>query len=196
MVLRTSEFGLDQPFNVFISHASEDMNIVDIFAKVLSWNNVNPLVAEYFQEPGTLLWKEKVKRLINQCHFFVVLYTYNAQNKVKVHQEIGSAGIKDMQIIVLLEESIDRMALPGYLEGLEVIENFRTSYPSDGFNNLTHILLNRWYSNRPAWLRREVRQFYGCNEAFEKIMFKFDDVSAAWNRYRYDSTAGTWVLIP
>ena len=40
-----SELGLNQIFNVFISHASEDMKLVDQFADVLSWNNINPLVA-------------------------------------------------------------------------------------------------------------------------------------------------------
>ena len=191
-----SELGLNQIFNVFISHASEDMDLVDTFADVLSWNNINPLVAEYYQEPGKLLWKEKIKRLINECHYFVVLYTYNGQNKVKVHQEIGSAGVLGRRIIVLLEEGIDRKALPGYLEGLEVVENFSRTYPCDGFNNIAHILLKEWYSRYliPRF-RREINQFYGCHATYGKILFKFDEISESWIKYRYDSATGRWVSI-
>ena len=191
-----SELGLNQIFNVFISHASEDMKLVDQFADVLSWNNINPLVAEFYQEPGKLLWKEKIKRLINQCHYFVVLYTFNAQNKVKVHQEIGSAGVLDRRIIVLLEEGMDRKTLPGYLEGLEVAENFSTTYPCDGFNGVIYTLLRKWYSRylRPR-LRREIKQFFGCHATYGKILFKFDEVSNVLNEYWYDSSKGRWMLI-
>ena len=167
-----------------------------MFADVLGWNNINPFVAEFLQEPGRLLWKEKIKRLINQCHYFVVLYTYNSQNKVKVHQEIGSVGILGKRIIVLLEEGIEPNSLPGYLEGLEVVENFSKTYPCDGFNNVTHILLSKWYSRhlRPR-LRREINQFYGCHATYGKILFKFDEISESWIKYRYDSATGRWVSI-
>jgi len=186
-----SELRLNLIFNVFVSHASEDMDLVDKFTNVLSWNNINPLVAEYYQEPGRLLWKEKIKELINKCHYFVVLYTYSAENNVKVHQEIGSAGIKGIRIIVLLEEGIDARTLPGYLEGLEVVENFSRAYPYDGFNNVTHILLRQWYSR----YRREINEFYGCHAEHGKILFKFDDVSNEWIKYRYDTSTGRWVFI-
>lgn len=191
-----SEIGLNQIFNVFVSHAYEDMELVNQFADVLSWNNINPLVAEYIQEPGKLLWKEKIRRLINECHYFVVLYTYNAQNKVKVHQEIGSAGILDRRIIVLLEGGIDQKTLPGYLEGLEVVENFNRTSPCDGFNSVTHVLLSEWYSRYLiVRFRREITQFYGCHATHGKIQFKFDETSQVWNRYRLDSSKGNWVLI-
>ena len=185
-----SEIGLNIRFNVFISHASEDMLLVDKFAEVLGWNNINPLVAEYSQEPGLLLWKDKIKRLINQSHFFVVLYTYNAQNKPKVHQEIGSAGIGTKRIILLLESGINQNTLPGYLEAIEVIQDLSTFDPSGVFTNTTHWLLKAKY---PAW--RNINQFYGLDANLGKILFKFDDISNAWNRYRLDSKSGNWILM-
>ena len=62
-----SDIGLNRPFNVFISHASEDMELVNKFATILAWNNINPLVAENFKEPGVLLWKDKIKKLVKSA---------------------------------------------------------------------------------------------------------------------------------
>ncbi len=189
-----SDIGLTQNFGVFISHASEDTELVNSFAKILRWNNINPLVAEYFTEPGFLLWKDKIKRLINQCNYFVVLYTHNAQNKVKVHQEIGSAGIKEKRIIVLLQEGIDRRDLPGYLEGLEIVENFSPYNPFGAFNNITCMLLTEWYENAVLIrFRRQVNQFYGCHETYGKILFKYDETAESWTMYRYDTQMGKYV---
>jgi hypothetical protein len=129
-----SDLGLNRPFKVFISHGSEDMNLVKVFADVLVWNNVYPLVAEYYPEHGKLLWREKIRELIKECNYFVVLYTYTAQNKPKVHQEIGSAGMIDRRIIVLLQDGIDRKDLPGFLEGLEIFENFNLYNPFEVLN--------------------------------------------------------------
>lgn len=187
-----SEIGLNRFFNVFVSHANEDMETVNKFATILAWNNVNPLVAENFKEPGVLLWKDKIKRLVNESHYFVVLYTYNAQNKVKIHQEIGSAGIRDKRIIVILQQGIEKKDLPGYLEGLEVVENFEPSNPSGAFNNVTCILLNDWYGKTFPRLE-QINQFYGYHENHGKIKFKFDDVSEKWTTYRYEQM-GSWVM--
>jgi hypothetical protein len=51
-----------------------------------------------------------------------------------VHQEIGSAGMIDRRIIVLLQDGIDRKDLPGYLEGLEIFENFNLYNPFEVLN--------------------------------------------------------------
>jgi len=185
-----SNIGLNRPFSVFISHASEDMELVNKFATILSWNNINPLVAENLQEPGVLLWKDKIKKLVNICNFFVVLYTYNGKNKVKIHQEIGSAGIRDKRIIVILQQGIEKKDLPGYLEGLEVVEGFEPYNSSDAFNAVTQILLDKWYVG--PW-SAPIQQFYGCHEIYGKIKFKYDNDSQKWIRYRYEPM-GTWVM--
>ncbi len=182
-----SDIGLNRPFRVFISHGVEDMNLVKTFADILTWNNAYPLVAEYQPDLGKLLWKEKIKRLINECNYFVVLYTYTAQNKPKVHQEIGSAGMKDKRIIVLLQDGIDRKDLPGFLEGLEIVENFNMVNPFWGLNEVTRFLLWNWY--------RVITKFYGYEEPYGKILFKFDELSNVWNKYKYDPLNGNWQLI-
>lgn len=189
-VIWLSEIGLNIRFNVFISHASEDMVLVDKFVEVLRWNNINPLVAEYSQEPGLLLWKDKIKRLIKQSDFFVILYTYTAQNKPKVHQEIGSAGMSNKRIILLLDSGINQNTLPGYLEAIEIIKNLNTFDPSEVFTNAIQCLLNAKY---PAW--KNINQFYGLDANLGKILFKFDDISKAWNRYSLDSKSGKWNLM-
>ena len=185
-----SDIGLNRPFNVFISHANEDMELVNTFVNILAWNNINPLVAENFKEPGVLLWKDKIKKLVNTCHYFVILYTYNGQNKVKIHQEIGSAGIRDKRMIVILQQGIEKKDLPGYLEGLEVVENFEPYNPYSVFNDVTLFMLNNWY--KMPW-SPQVKQLYGCHETHGKIKFKYDPDSQKWISYRYEPM-GTWVI--
>jgi hypothetical protein len=183
-----SELGLNQNFSVFISHAGEDSQLVDSLVSILQWNNITPLVAENIPEPGTFLWKDKIKSLINQCNYFIVLYTYNAQNKAKVHQEIGSAGIKDKRIIVLLQDGLDRRNLEGYLEGLEIVENFNPFDPFGAFINITCILLNHRYG-------KQTSQMYGYNPTYGKILLKYDETAGSWITYRIDSHGGRWVRL-
>jgi hypothetical protein len=106
---------------------------------------------------------------------------------MKVHQEIGSAGMKDKRIIVLLQDGIDRKDLPGFLEGLEIVENFNLADPFLGLNEVTRFLLWNWY--------RVLTKFYGYEEAYGKILIKFDELSNVWNRYKYDPLRGNWQLI-
>lgn len=104
-------------FKVFISHSTEDLDIVSTIANRLRTDDFDVYVAEFRPEPGRRL-PEKIQENIESSDCVVVLLTSSAIKSVWVQQEIGIAKSSNKVIIPIVEKGV---TVKGVLEGVEYI---------------------------------------------------------------------------
>lgn len=172
-------------FKVFISHDQHDMENVNLFSEILRWNDVEPLVAEPSPEPGLLVWKEKISKMIRSSDYFVVFYTQSSQSNPKVNQEIGAAGILGKRMFALLQTWLSEKNLTGFLEGIEVVKGYENYQPCKSLNHLYQLLYHANQGEFPP-------KFYGCHQQFGKVLIKFDEISEKWYYYKMNSKTAQW----
>jgi excisionase family DNA binding protein len=102
---------------VFISHSTEDLEIVSIVSNSLKLIGVNVYVAEFYPEPGKIL-RDKILENLKSSDCVIVLLTHFGAKSTWVQQEIGIAKTLGKPIIPLLEKGV---SVKGVLEGVEYI---------------------------------------------------------------------------
>ena len=105
-------------FKVFISHSTEDLEIVSIISNRLKLIGVDVYVAEFYPEPGKAL-SDKVLDNLKSSDCVIVLLTHFGAKSTWVQQEIGIAKTLGKPIIPLLEKEL---SVKGVLEGVEYIQ--------------------------------------------------------------------------
>jgi hypothetical protein len=85
------------PFRVFISHASEDTELVERVAVVLQQIGLAPIWDKGI--PGGAAFDQEICRRIATAHLFMPLLTPHSAEKAWVHQEIGYALGIDIPVL-------------------------------------------------------------------------------------------------
>jgi len=104
-------------YRVFISHSTEDTDIVKVMNNQFKLIGIEVFVAELSPEPGKLL-SEKIMENIRATDCFVVLLTSSGIKSVWVQQEIGIARSLRKLVIPIVEKGVK---VVGLLEGIEYI---------------------------------------------------------------------------
>jgi hypothetical protein len=107
-------------YRVFLSHSSQDKNLVMALARLLEKFGVEFFVAEWYLSPGERLDK-KVLDAIRGYDCMVVLLTPNGMRSNWVHQEIGAALQAGKPVIPIVEKGTGAQDLAA-LNGREYIE--------------------------------------------------------------------------
>lgn len=92
-------------FDVFLSHDTQDYNLVDKIWKILDRINVNAYVYERFPDYGEYI-PETLKNTIKTSTHFVTFLTRNGVLSQWVNQEIGIAHAFDKLIIPIQEKGV------------------------------------------------------------------------------------------
>lgn len=108
------------PYNVFISHSTQDQRLVIVLANTLSKFGINVSVAEWYLSPNQRLDK-KVFKKIDDSDCVVVLLTQHGIRSNWVQQEIGYTLKSSKLLIPLVEKGITNEDLAA-LQGREYIE--------------------------------------------------------------------------
>jgi len=104
-------------YRVFISHSTEDLDIVKMMANRLEAIGLEVFIAELSPEPGKPL-PEKVVENIRAADCVVVLLTPSGMKSVWVQQEIGIAQSFRKLTIPIVESGV---SVTGLLEGIEYV---------------------------------------------------------------------------
>ncbi len=121
-------------FRIFISHSVEDMRVVYELARTLQLKGIEAIVAEWEQQPGTLL-ALKIGEMIDKSDCVLALLTKNGGRSIYVNQEIGYARKAGKLIIPVIEYGVEK----GFLEGLEYIL-FKRDDPYDAISKTVNYL--------------------------------------------------------
>jgi len=121
-------------FRIFISHSVEDMRVVYELARTLQLKGIEAIVAEWEQQPGTLL-ALKIGEMIDKSDCVLALLTKNGGRSIYVNQEIGYARKAGKLIIPVIEYGVEK----GFLEGLEYIP-FKRDDPYDAISKTVNYL--------------------------------------------------------
>jgi len=76
------------PFKVFISHSTQDPEIVYTLYSLLRQRGMEAYVAEYYPEPGKPL-SEKVRQNMATSDLVLVILTHNGSRSVSVNKRLG-----------------------------------------------------------------------------------------------------------
>jgi hypothetical protein len=110
------------PFNVFISYSTRDLSVVTAIQQNLERAGAVVYVAEYSTQPGQSL-PEAIRRAIEGCHLFLLVWSTNAQSSEWVPQEIGVAtGLRKPIMPVVLHAGL---RLPAFLSDLKYLELYK-----------------------------------------------------------------------
>lgn len=121
-------------FTVFISHSTGEPQVVAMFASLLQQSGINPIVSEWYPEPGKPL-AEKIERQISASDCVLALLTCEGGRSPSVNQEIGYAkGRKP--IIPIVEEGTEIGVL---LQGLEYVP-FNRLNPVEAVNKAGDVI--------------------------------------------------------
>ena len=77
-------------FDVFLSHDSQDFDLVDRVWKILDRINISAYMYEFYPNYGQYL-PETIKAMLKQSKCVVVFFTRNGMNSQWVNQEVGIA---------------------------------------------------------------------------------------------------------
>jgi hypothetical protein len=122
-------------FTVFISHSTEDMDVVYELAKYLKLSGINVHVSEWFEQPGESL-PQKVAGLLNASDCVLALLTVGGERSRWVNQEIGYAKGVSKLIIPVVEDGVQ---VTGFLQSLEYIP-FKRDDPYDAVTKAAEYL--------------------------------------------------------
>jgi hypothetical protein len=121
-------------YKVFLSHSTNDQNLVIALAKILSQFGVEVFVAEWYLDPGQKIDK-KILFSIDRSDCIVVLLTKNGMRSAWVQQEIECAIKSTKPIIPLVEKGISSSE-SGMLQLKEYIE-YDPHHPQQALNKIT-----------------------------------------------------------
>jgi len=122
-------------FKVFISHSTEDVDVVYELAKYLRLNGIITHVSEWYEQPGESL-PEKVASLVNDSDCILALLTVGGERSRWVNQEIGYGRGAGKFIIPVVEDGVK---VTGFLQGVEYIP-FRRDDPYDAVTRAVEYL--------------------------------------------------------
>jgi hypothetical protein len=122
-------------FAVFISHSTEDIDVVYELAKYLKLNGIIAHVSEWYEQPGESL-PEKIATLINSSDCVLALLTVGGERSKWVNQEIGYARGAGKLIIPVVEDGVK---VTGFLQALEYIP-FSRDNPYDAVTRAVEYL--------------------------------------------------------
>jgi hypothetical protein len=105
---------------VFLSHATRDLEQVELVRRQIEALGINVYLAEHDPKPGTSI-AAKVDEALQRCHVFVVLITTTSSNSAYVQQEVGLARAYRKPIIPIVDKAVDASSL-GILVELERLE--------------------------------------------------------------------------
>jgi len=105
------------PFRVFISHSTQDPEIVYTLYNLLRQRGIEAYVAEYYPEPGRPLPQKVLENIMASNLVLVILTRYGARS-ASVNQEVGAAIANRKRIIPLVEAGVDVGVL---LQGIEYV---------------------------------------------------------------------------
>ncbi|MGE5527210.1 MAG: toll/interleukin-1 receptor domain-containing protein [Methanosarcina sp.] len=113
--------GILQPrLDVFLSHATSDLEHVALVQRQIEALGIRVYLAEHDPRPGTSI-AGKVEAAIKRCHVVVVLITTNSINSAYVQQEVGIAHAHSKPIFPIVDKNVDPAAL-GMLREVEWLE--------------------------------------------------------------------------
>jgi len=105
---------------VFLSHATKDVEYVAVVRRQLEALGILVYLAEHDPQPGAVL-AEKVRAAIHRCQAVVVLFTTTSINSAYVQQEVGIAHECGKPLVPIVEKGVDTSQL-GILQGVEYLE--------------------------------------------------------------------------
>jgi len=132
---------------VFVSHSTQDQDIVGKLDNVIRAEGAIPGVAEFIISPGKFI-EEKLRELISKSDIVLAVLTKGGTRSEWVNWELGVAAALDKPIVPLLEEGAD---IPSYLAGREYIRFARLTI-EDAFESLAEFI-------RRLVLRKEQIEF-------------------------------------
>jgi len=108
---------------VFLSYATQDLDIVNTIAQSLKRIGIEPYIADRQVGAGLRL-ADKIVANIADSNCFVPVLTHNSERSHWVNQEIGYAqALRDYLFTVPLAE--DHSMMRGFLEGVECVSLLR-----------------------------------------------------------------------
>lgn len=122
-------------FTVFISHSTEDMDVVYELRKYLKLNGIDVYVSEWYEQPGKSL-PQKVARLLKASNCMLALLTIGGERSRWVNQEIGFAKGAGIMVIPIVEHGLQ---VTGFLQSLEYIP-FKRDDPYDAVTRAVQYL--------------------------------------------------------
>lgn len=120
---------------VFISYSTKDIQIIDKFKQTLSSMGIEPYVALYDDQPGTIQW-EKIKSNIKKSTCMLAVMTKDGSRSKWVQQEIAVANALNIPIIPVVEKGVN---VKGVLEARDCIE-FDKGDPSHAYERVNSYL--------------------------------------------------------
>jgi nucleoside 2-deoxyribosyltransferase len=120
---------------VFVSHSTQDQDIVGKLDNVIKAEGAIPGVAEFIISPGKFV-EEKLRELISKSDVVVAVLTKGGTRSEWVNWELGVAAALEKPIVPLLEEGAD---IPSYLVGREYIR-FAKLTMEDAFDSLAEFI--------------------------------------------------------
>jgi hypothetical protein len=125
-------------FQIFVSYSTRDLHVVTALHNHLEPLGVSVYVAAYSTAPGQSLPQE-IKRAIEGCDLFLLIWSTSAQSSTWVPQEIGVAtGLKKPIMPVVLHAGLQ---LPAFLSDLKYLELYK--YPAAAINWLQRFVAQR-----------------------------------------------------
>lgn len=119
-------------FDVFLSHAKEDYNLVWRVWDLLDRMNITAYMYELYPQYGEVL-TEAIKKAINDSKIFVAFLTRSGVSSQWVNQEIGVAHAIGRKIIPVRETEVESK---GFVE-LRIVLPFSPNDPELMIYNLT-----------------------------------------------------------
>jgi len=120
---------------VFVSHSTQDQDIVGKLDNVIKAEGAIPGVAEFVISPGKFV-EEKLRELISRSDVVLAVLTKGGTRSEWVNWELGVAAALEKPIVPLLEEGAD---IPSYLAGREYIRFARLTI-EDAFDSLAEFI--------------------------------------------------------
>ena len=142
---------------LFLSHATQDSDLVAVIRERLEPLGVNIYAAEFDNKAGASL-RDKVHSEILACDWMVVLLTDVGHSSVYVHQEIGFALAQKKLVIPIVTPEIAKENL-GMLNGAEYIV-YNMAEPDSAFHQLTQRIDE--LARREAKLQKDRDDFVGA----------------------------------
>lgn len=125
-------------FNIFVSYSTRDLQVVNALRHYLQLTEAAVYVAEYSMPAGQSLPVD-IRRVIETCDLFLLVWSTNAQNSEWVPQEIGVAtGLKKPIMPVVLHKD---MKLPAFLSDLKYLKLYEN--PGAAVEWLQHFVVER-----------------------------------------------------
>lgn len=110
------------PFDVFISHSSEDKQAADATCAALEAAGIRCWIAPRDVRPGFEYGAEIIKS-IDMCRVMVLLFSSNANQSRQIHREIERAVSKGVTIIpVCIENVVPTQSMEYFLGGIHWLD--------------------------------------------------------------------------